>query len=588
MLYNRQIYRNPLVVIIDSCIKMSSIVIPHLMRNPVFSLDSCFRRNDKDTIGYNKNIRHYFICINSSKLLVLSSWVFALCFFFLLTGCASIQKYEETESDKGQIAIFLKGHEKASLNITFDVLAINIMAEDGTYRGVMSAQMNINSFSVAGRQMLLGEKSLPEGRYKKLQLIIQEALIKREDRISNLALPPEGIEIDIDIIINKNQSASLFLSWRPDASIVDGYLFSPVFDIKGEVPELSSLLIYVTNEESNNVSVLNRQTGDVAATIMVGKKPRGIAANWNRERPRIYVANSGSNSVSVIDPHTNKVEVEIPIRFGREPEAIAVVSTSRGKEFIFVANYASDTISVIDASTYQEIQMISVGDGPVAVAVDPPVDIIFGSRFLSIEDISILRSYREKFFNVYVVNKNSKEVSILRMDASSVSSPDAIINVNVEWNPIALTVDYQRGKVYVANYNFDNLSVIDILQIIKGNKTGAVSSITNVGTSITGIVTDPDLDRIYLLKDSADEIIIIRPFSEAFSSLTGTMTMAPLIGVIPAGDSPRSLILDPEGRKIYVVNRGSDTVSEIDKNTRKEERIMPVGRKPYGIAMFPF
>jgi YVTN family beta-propeller protein len=46
--------------------------------------------------------------------------------------------------------------------------------------------------------------------------------------------------------------------------------------------------------------------------------------------------------------------------------------------------------------------------------------------------------------------------------------------------------------------------------------------------------------------------------------------------------------MDPEGRKLYVVNRGSDNVSVVDKTTRAEVQVMPVGKKPYGVAMFPF
>ncbi len=164
------------------------------------------------------------------------------------------------------------------------------------------------------------------------------------------------------------------------------------------------------------------------------------------------------------------------------------------------------------------------------------------------------------------------------------SRVDGIMQLSVDWGPIALAVDYQRAKVYVGNYNYDNLSVIDIIQII--NKTGAVSSITNVGTSVVGIISDPDLDRIYLLKEISGEIMIIRPFSEAIS--TAKTAMAPVMGTITVGNFPRSLILDPEGRKIYVVNRGSDNVSVIDKTTSREEKVIPVGKKPYGIAMFPF
>jgi YVTN family beta-propeller protein len=102
------------------------------------------------------------------------------------------------------------------------------------------------------------------------------------------------------------------------------------------------------------------------------------------------------------------------------------------------------------------------------------------------------------------------------------------------------------------------------------------------------VIADPDLDRMYLLKDITNEIVILRPFAEAYTPVQATMTMSPIIGTIPVGSSPRSFMLDPEDRKIYVVNRGSDTVSEIDKTTRREERTIPVGKKPYGIAMFPY
>ncbi|MFZ6016228.1 MAG: DUF4382 domain-containing protein [Nitrospirota bacterium] len=517
------------------------------------------------------------------RILLLTSYFLLLTF---LVGCAAVKgQGESPDISYGQITIFLNGPDKASLDITFDLLAVNIMAEDGTYREIMNIPLSINSIAVAGRQMLLGERTLPEGRYEKLQLVVRQASIKRKGKMASLALPSEGIEVSLNITINKNQNTSLFLNWNADASIVDRYLFNPVFTVKGQVPELSTLLIYVTNEGSNNVSVINRQSGEVVATIMVGKKPRGIATGSRRERLKVYVANSGSNSISVIDPTTNKVENEIPLRFGREPEGIAMARVSSEKELIFVTNYSSNTVSVVDTSTYQEIEKIDVGNGPIAVAVDPSVESLSGTRFLSSEDINILRSYREKYLNVYVVNKNSKDVSVLMMDVLR-NRCEEVINVSVEWGPVALAVDYQKGKIYVANYGFDNLSIIDILQIIKGNKSGAVSAISNVGTSITGVIADPAFDRIYLLKEIPGEVIIIRPPSNDYSTLRTIVT--PIMGTIAVGNSPRALILDPEARKLYVVNRGSNNVSVIDKTTRREEKVIPVGKRPYGIAMFPY
>lgn len=531
-------------------------------------------------------LRFVLFSLSSMHFAISSVLLILCCLLFFMPGCASVQEYVAPQGPSdGQITVLLKGPEKTATDITFDLTAVNILAEDGTLREISNTPTAINSLAITGHQLRLGERYISEGRYRKLQLVVKQALIKKKDKTANLALPPQRIEIDIDITVKRNENTSLFLSWDPEVSVKEGYLFSPVFTVKSQVPQLSNLLVYVTNEASNNVSVINRQSGEIVATVLAGKGPRGIATSQGREHPRVFVANSGSNSVSVIDPTINKVEVEIPLRFGREPEGIAAFSIAPGKELIFVANYGSNNVSIIDRATHQEIDKINVGEGPIAVATDPPAESLSPTRFLSFDDLNTLKSYRLKFFNVYVANKNSRDISVIRIDAVN-GRPAEVIRVNAEWGPIALTVDPQRARVYVGNYYYDNLSVIDILQIIKGNIAGSVSEIMGVGTSLVGIIPEPELDRMYLLKESADEILIIRPFSEAFSSQR--TTTSPVVGAIPVGNSPRSFILDPEGRKLYVVNRGSDNVSVVDKTTQAEEQVIPVGKKPYGVAAFPF
>ncbi|OGW55243.1 MAG: hypothetical protein A2Y81_13005 [Nitrospirae bacterium RBG_13_43_8] len=261
-----------------------------------------------------------------------------------------------------------------------------------------------------------------------------------------------------------------------------------------------------------------------------------------------------------------------------------MATVSPDREFIFVTNYGSNTVSVIDGLTYQEMEKLNVGNGPVAVAVDPPVETLMRAQFLSFEDANSLISERKSFVRAYVANRNSKEVTVLKMDVSNGRIVE-ITNLNVEWNPVALDVDFQRGKVYVANYGFDNLSIISIPELIEGHRSGAVSAISGVGHSNTGVVADPSLERIYLLKEIPGEVMIIRPMVEDQSRIK---TMTPVVGIIPVGSAPRSLMLDPEARKLYVVNRGSHNVSVIDKTTTREEKIIPVGKKPYGIAMIPF
>ncbi|MFH1701907.1 MAG: hypothetical protein ABIB41_00570, partial [Nitrospirota bacterium] len=259
------------------------------------------------------------------RILPFASYFLLLIF---LAACASVKGQGESSEpfynqNYGQITVFLNGPDRASSDISFNLSAVNIMAEGGIYREIMNTLMSINSLNVTGRQILLTEKALPEGKYEKIKFIVKQASIKRKDRIASLALPPEGIEIPIDVMINRNQNTSLFLHWNVDESIVNGYQFNPSITVKVRRPELSTLLIYVTNEDSNNVSVINRQLDEVVSTVMVGKKPRGVAVNLRKDHLRVYVANSGSNSITVIDPTTNKIENEIPIRYGREPEGIA-------------------------------------------------------------------------------------------------------------------------------------------------------------------------------------------------------------------------------------------------------------------------
>jgi YVTN family beta-propeller protein len=107
--------------------------------------------------------------------------------------------------------------------------------------------------------------------------------------------------------------------------------------------------LYVANEGSYTVSVIDGSTNTVIKNIRVGWSPLGVAfdpANGN-----IYVA---SGTVSVIDGSTNTVIKDIPV--GLQPTAVVFDS---GSGNIYVANQYSHTVSVIDGSTNTVIDTIS-------------------------------------------------------------------------------------------------------------------------------------------------------------------------------------------------------------------------------------
>jgi YVTN family beta-propeller protein len=70
-------------------------------------------------------------------------------------------------------------------------------------------------------------------------------------------------------------------------------------------------MIYVTNQLSDTVDVIDGSKNKIVDTITVGTTPRRVVVNPDTNI--LYVSNQISNSLSVIDGSTNKVIDSIPV-----------------------------------------------------------------------------------------------------------------------------------------------------------------------------------------------------------------------------------------------------------------------------------
>jgi len=89
----------------------------------------------------------------------------------------------------------------------------------------------------------------------------------------------------------------------------------------------------------------------------VGTSPTGVA--FSPDGSKAYVSNYNSNTVSVINTATNAVSATINV--GSVP---AGVSFSPDGSLAYVANYSSATVSVIDTATNTVSATVNVGNGP--------------------------------------------------------------------------------------------------------------------------------------------------------------------------------------------------------------------------------
>lgn len=126
----------------------------------------------------------------------------------------------------------------------------------------------------------------------------------------------------------------------------------------------NGLQAYVTCSFGNSVAVINTASNTVSATIPVGNNPRGIAISPNGQRA--YVANADSNTVSVINTSNNTVIATVSVQ--TFPSGIAV--TPNGQR-VLVVNTNSNSVSVINTSNNSLVTTITVGMSPRYIAITP-------------------------------------------------------------------------------------------------------------------------------------------------------------------------------------------------------------------------
>src|SRR5271157_3888426 len=144
-------------------------------------------------------------------------------------------------------------------------------------------------------------------------------------------------------------------------ALMSAAMISMLVSIAGAAP-----FAYITNQGSNNFSVIDTATNEVIASVPVGYSPTGIAVSPNGQK--LYVAVGGdAGGVNVIDTATNSIIDTVLI--GTPPVYLeGVVVTPDGTK-VYVANVGNNNVSVIDTATNKVTASVDGLNGPYGVAV---------------------------------------------------------------------------------------------------------------------------------------------------------------------------------------------------------------------------
>jgi YVTN family beta-propeller protein len=206
----------------------------------------------------------------------------------------------------------------------------------------------------------------------------------------------------------------------------------------------------VTNNEDNNVSIIELASYKVIQSISTGKGPHGFRTTTDSKTA--YIANMGEDTVSVIDLVDMKESKKIVV--GNTPVTTGI--TPNGKTLVATLN-AENLLAIIDLNT-DKVEKVQVGEGPAQVYIqsdgkyafvanqgspDKPSDSVSKIDLKTKKVVAtikvgkgahgIVTSNDNQF--VYVTNMYENTVSVIKNEDNTV-----IATVNVGMEPNGITI----------------------------------------------------------------------------------------------------------------------------------------------------
>jgi len=120
----------------------------------------------------------------------------------------------------------------------------------------------------------------------------------------------------------------------------------------------------VTNEDSNDVTVISTMTHEVVSTIPVPSRPHHIRTN--RDGSRVYVAEYGANKVAVIDTTTDKLVDELVAADAANAKTHSTWLTRDGK-WLLVVNETPANLAILSLETGKVVGSVALGLPPAEV-----------------------------------------------------------------------------------------------------------------------------------------------------------------------------------------------------------------------------
>jgi YVTN family beta-propeller protein len=302
---------------------------------------------------------------------------------------------------------------------------------------------------------------------------------------------------------------------------------------------------------------------------------------------RIIQTNSAGDNVHIIDPATNKV---VGVINGIEVNHGAAAAPD-GSRYYF-SNEAESTLDVVDAKTLKITRSIPLTGHPnnisigkdgrrvyVGINVAPgAVDVIDTTSLERVKSIPVKGAVHNTYVTPdgrYVVSGSIVSKTITVIDAPSETPVwSLVMDLGIRPMAFATNPDGSTKWMFVQLSGFNGFAVIDFATHKEIKRLALPALPAGKAPFLEG---GNESHGLAVTSDQKTLIVNSRLNSAIYSY---SLPDFKLLGSTDVGRAPDWVTLTPDGKRAYVANAGSNSVSVVDIKSMKEITRIPVGQVP--------
>ncbi|MFJ3304358.1 beta-propeller fold lactonase family protein [Streptomyces sp. NPDC086549] len=151
----------------------------------------------------------------------------------------------------------------------------------------------------------------------------------------------------------------------------------------------------------------------------------------------------------------------------------------------------------------------------------------------------------------------------------------SMATVAVGHAPYAVALAEDGKTAFVTNQGGDTVSVLDI-----SGSAPAVETAIKVGTHPNAVITDEGRHRLYVADGDSDQVSVV---DVATRKVTRTIGLAPYRHA-PVGSNPDALAVSEDGRRLFVANSGNNDIAVIDLRSGRTAGLIPTAWYPTAVV----